>query len=352
MKTAYHGQEVLVTGGLGFLGSNLAIRLVGLGARVTLVDALVKGCGGNLYNIAPVAGFVRVIRCNIGAARRLCEVIRRANVIFNLAGEIGHVHSMRFPKRDAALNASTQLSFLEECSRISPGVRIVYAGTRQVYGVPRYLPVDEEHPICPVDFNGVHKYAAFMYHSLFGRMKKLDAIVLNFSNLYGPRMALAPYQGLLGNFVRKLMTGQRLEVFGDGRQVRDPVYVDDAVEALLASGALDGPHSPMYNVGGPAPLEIGCIAETASQIAGIDPPVLRPFPAEQKLIDIGSYYADCRRIRRELAWAPRVRFEEGIERTLAFYRTELPHYLDPASGEVCCKPDLAAVRQAEKLAFR
>lgn len=334
----------MITGGLGFLGSNLAIRLVNLGASVTIVDALVKGCGGNLYNIAPIADRVRVVRANIGAPRRLREIIRRAEVIFNLAGEISHIHSMRWPRRDALLNGASQLNFLEECARSAPGVRVVYAGTRQVYGVPKYLPVDEDHPIKPVDFNGIHKGAALMYHLLYARTQKLDTVVLNLSNLYGPRMALsAPCQGFLGNFVRKLMTGRRLEVFGDGRQLRDPVYVDEAVDAFLAAGAVEQVPSTLYNVGGPEPLPVGRIAEIASRAAGQDAPVARPFPPQLRMIDIGSYYADTSRARRELGWTPRVCFEEGIRRTLAFYRTELKHYLESSETEPACKLEKVAV---------
>jgi UDP-glucose 4-epimerase len=319
------------------LGSNLAIRLVNLGATVSIVDAMVDGCGGNVYNIASVADRVRVVRANIGAPRRLRRLIRGASVIFNLAGEISHIHSMRWPRRDALLNGASQLNFLEECARSAPGVRIVYAGTRQVYGVPKYLPVDEDHPINPVDFNGIHKGSALMYHLLYARTKKLDAVVLNLSNLYGPRMALsAPCQGFLANFIRKLMTGRRLEVFGDGRQLRDPVYIDEAVDAFLMAGSIERPPSPVYNVGGPEPLSLSRIAEIASRAAGQDPPTRRPFPPELEIIDIGSYYADTSRIRRELGWKPGIAFEEGIGRTLSFYRAELPHYLESFDSEPVC----------------
>lgn len=338
MNPTYTNQEVLITGGLGFLGSNLAIRLVSLGAKVVVVDALIKGCGGNLHNIAPVARSVEVIRENIGDPRRLRSVIRSANVIFNLAGEVSHSHSMRYPKRDAAINALNQLGFLEECARIAPGVRIVYAGTRQIYGVPRYLPVDEDHPIYPVDFNGIHKYAAVMYHQLYARLGKLDSLVLNLTNLYGARMALSvPCQGFLANFVRKLAIGETLEVFGDGCQLRDPLYVEDAVEAFLHMGLAKRPAYTLYNVGGPEPLEVGEIARVASRVAGVGTPVIRPFPPGQKSIDIGSYYADYSRMRKEFHWAPSVKLEEGIRRTLSFYRRELPHYIDSAASQVSCR---------------
>jgi UDP-glucose 4-epimerase len=304
---------------------------------VTIIDSLVAGCGGNLYNVASVADRLRIINCDIGDVHRFRRALRGARVIFNLAGEISHVHSMNFPERDGKLNAWAQLRFLEECARIAPGVRIVYAGTRQIYGIPRYLPVDEDHPVCPVDFNGIHKYAATMYHVLQARTGRLDAVVLNLTNLYGPRMALSrPCQGFLGNFVRKLMTGTRLEVLGDGAQTRDPLYVDDAVDAFIRIASAERPASLVYNVGGPESLTIGRIAEVGSRLRGLGAPTYRPFPAEQKLIDIGSYCADWRRIQREVGWAPRVHFEAGLERTLRFYDGELSRYLDPAVPNPSC----------------
>ena len=347
VKTIYNykNKEVLVTGGLGFLGSNLTIRLVDLGARVTVVDSLVAGCGGNLYNLASVRGRVRVVRSDIGTERRIRELLAGTEIVFNLAGEISHTHSMRFPKRDAELNAVSQLAFLEQCATTVPEVRVVYAGTRQIYGVPQYLPVDEKHPIQPVDFNGIHNYSAVMYHLLYSRYHKIDAVVLNFTNLYGPRIALSvPCQGFLGNFIRKLVTGRPVEVFGDGLQLRDPLYVDDAVEALLVAGAAPALPSTMYNVGGPEALELRTIAEVMSRIAGVGPPALRPFPSHQKEIDIGSYVTDGTRIERELGWAPVTSFESGVTSTFEFFRAELRHYLNAAEQEPRCKIDRPAVK--------
>jgi nucleoside-diphosphate-sugar epimerase len=338
IRDTFDNRDVLITGGLGFLGSNLALRLVDLGANVTIVDSLVEGCGGNLYNIASIAGRVHVLQKNIASACRFRDAIPRAGVIFNLAGEISHIHSMHFPRRDEWLNAASQLRFLEECTQSSPGVRVVYAGTRQIYGAPRYLPVDEDHPICPLDFNGIHKAAAAMYHIVYARTGKLDAVVLNFSNVYGPRMALSvPCQGFLGNFIRKGLIGRRLDVFGDGQQLRDPVYVDDAVEAILAAGAAEGLRSRTYNVGGPEPLTVGRMADIASCIAGLEPPLYRSFPPEQEAIDIGSYYADSSRIRHDLGWAPSVRFADGLQKAFTFYRSDLAHYVDPSAGEPECR---------------
>ena len=324
----YEGKGVLVTGGLGFIGSNLAIRCVELGARVTIVDASIEGCGANLHNIAAIRGQVRLLPLDIGQAAEFAAEIAEADVIFNLAGEISHLHSMQFPERDLESNTVAQLRFLNVCKSEAPGVRIVYAGTRQIYGEPEYLPVDESHPIHPVDFNGVHKYAATMYHHMLTRIGCLDAVVLRLTNVYGPRMALhIPSQGFLSAFLRQIVLGEGLEVYGDGSQQRDLVYVDDVVEAFLLAGAHARPPSNTYNVGGAEALPIAKIAEICSGLAGgvrIKP---RPFPEELKKIDIGSYQSDTSRIERELGWKPKVRAADGLRRSLEYYRKELPHYL-------------------------
>lgn len=330
--SAYKNRKVLVTGGLGFIGSNLALRLVRAGARVAIVDSEVPGCGANRRNIAAAQGDLRLIVADVGDAAAGRE-IRGCSVVFNLAGEISHVHSMRNPSRDARLNAMAHLRFLEECARQAPGVRVVYASTRQIYGVPRYLPVDEAHPVRPVDFNGVHKYAATAYHLLYSDMGKIDARVLCLTNIYGPRLAVRlECQGFLGNFLRRGLLSQTIEIFGDGRQLRDPVYVDDAVDAFLLAGAAPQPQSRVWNVGGLEALPVAQIAAVISAAAGAPQPVCRPFPEEQKGIDIGSYCSDSTRLREELGWHPRVAFEEGVRRSLEYFQRELPHYLGDKGG--------------------
>jgi nucleoside-diphosphate-sugar epimerase len=333
----YAGKRVLVTGGLGFIGSNLAIRLAGEGAEVTVVDSSVPGCGANLHNLAPVRDRVNLIPAPICEADSFRDQLAQAEVIFNLAGEISHTHSMEFPERDLQINAVAQLQFLLACREHARGRRIVYASTRQLYGAPDYLPVDELHPVNPIDFNGVHKYAASNYHLLMSRAGEIDAITLRLTNVYGPRMALnIPCQGFLSNFLRRLLLGQTIEIYGDGNQLRDPVFVDDAMEAFLAAGAVERPASRIYNVGGPEALSLAEIARAAVPAAGAAEPVFRPFPEHHKKIDIGSYYTDITRIRDELGWSPAVRFADGIRRTLDYYRSELPHYLDTAGGPPTC----------------
>jgi UDP-glucose 4-epimerase len=322
--TFYSGKNVLVTGGLGFIGSNLALRLAALGANVTVVDPCVPGCGGNPKNLEGACSPIRVFGLDIGSPELPDAVLRRQDVVFNLAGEVSHMASMREPERDLAINTVAQLLFLQRVAQARPGIRIVFAGTRQVYGVPDYLPVDENHPIHPVDFNGVHKYAATMYHLMLSSTGLVDACVLRLTNVYGPRVSLdTPGQGVLAAFLRNLSRGERLEVFGDGRQLRDPVYVDDVVEAFLLAGAAVKLPSRSYNIGGPAGMELRHIAMEASALAGVGSPVYREFSKELKAIDIGSYCADSSRIRDELGWTPTTCFSAGIAKTLEHYRVRV-----------------------------
>lgn len=339
MSLNYRNKQVLVTGGLGFIGSNLTIRLVELGAEVTVVDSSRAGCGANPYNLEPVRGQVRLLETDIGEAPQFASRLAGVEVVFNLAGEVSHVHSMMVPERDLEINTACQLRFLETLWRSRPGVRVVYASTRQVYGIPQYLPVDEKHPLEPVDFNGVHKYAATMYHLLLTRIGRLDAVVLRLTNVYGPRMALhIPCQGVLSTFFRRALLGQDLEVFNGGDSLRDPLYVEDAVEAFLLAGEVAQPPSRVYNVGGPEAVSLHAIAQTIAKQAGVGV-ASRPFPPERKQIDIGSYVSDSRRTEAELGWRPRVGFSEGVRRTLEWYRRHIAHYLDPVQPTSCGMPE-------------
>jgi len=329
----YKNLPVLITGGLGFIGSNLAIKLFEEGARVTVLDSSIEGCGANVFNLAPIRDRISIIDHDMAEARAFAPVIRDARVIFNIAGEISHINSMHQPERDLNLNTVAQLRFLMECTASNPGVRVVYASTRQIYGVPNQLPVDEDHPIQPVDYNGVHKYATSQYHAMLARTGALDTVTLRLTNVYGPRMALRlPAQGFLSTFLRRLLLHQPLEIFGDGEQLRDPVFVDDAVEAFLIAGSKPRVASRVYNIGGPGHLSLNQIALISSEAAGVAAPSRRPFPGEIRAIDIGSYYTDSSRAARELDWTPRVIFAEGIRRTLDYYRANLPHYLDRVSA--------------------
>lgn len=317
----YKEKRVLVTGGLGFIGSNLVIRLAELGARVTVIDSLVQGCGGSIDNLGSIRESLRVIVADIKTAPSFLGKLERPDVIFNLAGEVSHSRSMDEPLRDLELNALAQLVFLKTCADCFPAIRIVYAGTRQVYGKPQALPVSEDHSIQPVDFNGVHKFAACAYHLILSNLGGLDAIVLRLTNVYGPRMAVnIRQQGFLGVYLYNASMGQPIDVYGSGKQLRDPVYVDDVVDAFLRAG-LASSCSRVFNVAGPQVLEIQRIAAIAAKAGGC---VVRhrEFPIREQAIDIGSYSADASRIADELQWYPRVRLEQGVRKALQFYKSE------------------------------
>lgn len=323
----YADKRILVTGGLGFIGSNLAVRLARDGARVTVIDSSVPGCGANRHNLEPFLAQINIINDDIGALFTHRNAIEGTQAVFNMAGEISHINSMRNPVRDLELNTVSQLRFLLALREICPGVRVIYAGTRQVYGVPQYLPINEAHPINPIDFNGIHKHAAASYHRLLTAAGEIDASILRLTNIYGPRMALnIPEQGVLGHFFRRALLGDDIEVFGDGQQLRDPVYVDDIVEAFLMAGARKALPSPNMNAGGRDALPLAEMARIlASEGAG--QVRFRPFPDSHKSIDIGSFSTDNSFIRDTLGWEPKITFADGARRTLAFFRQHRQHYL-------------------------
>ena len=243
-------RTVLITGGLGFVGSNLARRLVTLGARVTLVDSLIPQYGGNEHNVADLLGRVTVNVCDVRDRFALEHLLRGQDFLFNLAGQTSHLDSMSDPQTDLDINASAQLSILEACRRVNPAIRVVFASTRQLYGRPEYLPVDENHPIRPVDVNGINKFAGEGYHLLYSAVYGIRATVLRLTNTYGRGMRVKDArQTFLGIWIRQLLEGHTIKVFGDGTQLRDFNHVDDCVDALLLAAAADVAVGRVYNLG-------------------------------------------------------------------------------------------------------
>lgn len=333
----YRGEHVLVTGGLGFIGSNLALQLARAGARVTVADSCEPGCGGNPFNLEGAERDITVIEGDIGDEKLIAGALLAADVVFNLAGEVSHTHSMLFPERDFRINAQSQLRFLQACARYAKGKRVVYASTRQVYGKPKRLPVAEKHQIMAVDYNGVHKHTAGQYHLLLSRLGEIDAVVLRLTNIYGPRMAIGlPCQGFLPVFFRRALEGKQITVFGDGGQLRDPVYVDDACEAMLLAGAVEALAQRTVNIGSStAVYSLNEIAEEISRQAVLPPCRLQPFPAARKKIDIGSYVSSDERAMALLGWRARTEFVDGVRRTLSYYGEFYQHYRAPEEGSGC-----------------
>jgi UDP-glucose 4-epimerase len=327
----YEGKRILVTGGLGFIGSNLAIRLVEMGAHVTVVDSLIPETGGNPFNIEPVQDHPRlsVRTVDVRDVLAMERLARNQAVIFNLAGQVSHIDSMQDPFTDLEINCRSQLALLESCRKVAPETKVVFASTRQIYGrvAEEHLPVDERQPPGPVDVNGINKLAGERYHVLYNNVYGIRTTVLRLTNTYGPRMLVKnDRQTAIGWLIRQAMDGEQITIFGDGLQLRDFTYVDDAVDAFLLAGANDVANGQVFNVGAIEPVSLRELAELLIDLAGTGGYQLLPFPPERKVIDIGSIYVDDRKIRRVLKWKPRVDLHEGLTRTIAYYRAHRAHY--------------------------
>jgi UDP-glucose 4-epimerase len=326
-ESGFQGARVFITGGLGFIGSNLALRLADLGAEVTVADSLPPDFGGNPFNIAGYENRLHVHRIDLREETGIGGLLRDQDYVFNLAGQVSHMQSMQDPATDADINVRGQLVFLEACRRFNPGAKIVLSSTRQVYGPPRYLPVDENHPLNPIDVNAVNKLAGEWYHLLYDRIYGLQSIILRMANVYGPRMRVKDnLKTFVGWWVRQLLNGEEITVYGDGQQLRDLLYVDDAVHALMFAALSPGPGGRIYNVGGDEPIRLVELAQLMIELNGSGQYQTIAFPPERKRIEIGDYRTDSTKIRRELGWQPAVRLREGLVRTLDFYRKNREWY--------------------------
>ena len=317
----------MLTGGLGFIGSNLAHRLVEHGADVLIVDSLIPEYGGNLFNVEGIKDRVRINIADVRDASGMRYLVRGQDYIFNLAGQVSHIDSMTDPFTDLEINCRSQLSLLEACRRNNPSVKIIYASTRQIYGAPDYLPVDEKHLLHPTDVNGINKMAGEWYHILYSNVHGIRATSLRLTNTYGPRLLMKHNrQGFIGWFIRLAIDGEEISLYGDGTQLRDLNYVDDVVEALLLAGATDMVNGNVYNLGGPEPVSLLQTVETLMELCPQASYKLVPFPPEKKRIDIGDYYGDYSKIREALGWEPRVSLREGLSKSIEYYREHKAHY--------------------------
>jgi UDP-glucose 4-epimerase len=320
---AFRGRRVLITGGLGFIGSTLARRLVEDGADVLLVDSMIPEYGGNVANIAGVEDEVTVNIADVRDTHSLPYLVRDREVIFSLAGQTSHLDSMADPYTDLEINCRAQLSLLEACRLVNPDARVVFASTRQIYGRPEYLPVDERHPIHPIDVNGINKTAGEWYHLLYGQVYGIPVCVLRLTNTYGPRMRVKDArQTFLGYWLRQIVAGEEIAVFGDGLQKRDFNYVDDAVDAFLLAATRDEALGKVYNLGDSEVVSLLDVAQKLVELNGGGSYCVVPFPEDRKAIDIGDYYGDFARIKEDLGWEPRVGLDEGLRRSIDFYREQ------------------------------
>jgi len=326
-SSIFAGANVLITGGLGFIGSALARRLVDLGAKVTLVDSLIPEYGGNLFNIHDIRDRVTVDLTDVRDAAAMSSLIKRRQFLFNLAGQTSHLDSMTDPVTDLNINAAAQLHILEACRLHNRDLKIVFASTRQVYGRPQYLPVDEKHSINPIDVNGINKLAGEWYHLLYNDVYQIRACALRLTNTYGPGMRVKDArQTFLGIWIRRLIEKKPIQIFGSGEQRRDFNFVADVVEALLRAAASDGANGQVFNLGHHEHVSLRELAALLVELNDSGKCELVPFPNDRKTIDIGDYYADFRKIEKLLGWSPGVVLNNGLKQTLAYYRKHHAHY--------------------------
>lgn len=327
MKSHFEGRKVLITGGLGFIGSNLATELLRLGAEVTLLDSLIPEYGGNLFNIAPFRERVHVNISDVRNVHSVRHLVQGKDFLFNLAGQTSHLDSMLHPEIDLEINCHAQLSILDACRHHNPEIKIVFASTRQIYGKPESLPVTEAHPLNPVDVNGINKMAGEKYHLLYHNVYGLRATALRLTNTIGPRMRIKDArQTFVGVWIKQLLQEQPIEVWG-GRQLRDFTDVEDAVEAFLLAGAAPESVGEVFNLGGSEVVALEDLAKLLIEVNGRGEFATRDFPAERQRIDIGDYFGDFTKIRSQLGWNPIRPLRETLERTLAYYRQHLANYL-------------------------
>jgi len=323
----FQNKNVLITGGLGFIGSSLARKLVGIGANVTLVDSLIPQYGGNMANIADIRDKVEVNISDVRDPHAMYYLIQGKDFLFNLAGQTSHMDSMTDPFTDLEINSTSQLSILEAARKHNPAIRIVFASTRQIYGKPQYLPVDEKHPIVPVDVNGINKVSGEWYHILYSKIYGIPCTALRLTNTYGPGMRVKDArQTFLGIWVKQLLKGETIKVFGDGLQLRDFNYVDDVVDAFMLAATKDEAVGKVMNLGSSEVINLKDLAEKVVGLQGQGNWELIPFPPERKAIDIGDYYSDYALARECLGWEPRIELDEGLAKTVRYYSEHGEHY--------------------------
>jgi dTDP-glucose 4,6-dehydratase/UDP-glucose 4-epimerase len=323
----FKDKKVLITGGCGFIGSNLARHLVKSGANVTIIDSMLPIYGGNFANISDIRSKVNLNISDVRDEHAMSHLIQGQDYLFNLAGQTSHIDSMNDPRSDLEINVIAQLSILEAARKLNPQVRIVFASTRQLYGKPQYLPVDETHPIVPVDINGIHKLAGEGYHMLYNKVYGIPTTCLRLTNTYGPGMRVKDArQTFLGIWIKQILSGEVIKVFGDGEQQRDFNYVDDVVDALILSATREKAIGQVLNLGSNEVISLRKLADQLVKINGSGKWELIPFPPDRKAIDIGDYYGDWGKAKSILDWYPKVGLESGLKQSLSYYENNQETY--------------------------
>lgn len=324
----FNKKNIIISGGLGFIGSNLAIRLVEYGAVVTIIDSLVSEYGGNLWNIESVKDKVKINISDVRDEYSIRHLIKNQDYFFNLAGQTSHLDSMKNPFEDLEINVKAQLSILEACRKYNPSIKIIFASTRQLYGKPQYLPVDEKHPLFPVDVNGINKLSGEFYHIVYSKVYDIKTSVLRLTNTYGPRMRIKDArQTFLGIWIRNLLENKPITIFGDGSQLRDYNFIDDVVDAFLLVASSDKWDGSIFNLGNDNPISLKTTADLMIKENNGGEIVFQAFPGNLKLIDIGDFYSDFGKIKETLGWSPKVSLDKGFRETLDYYRENYLQYI-------------------------
>lgn len=327
LSSSFQAKSVLITGGAGFIGSTLAHRLVNLGANVTLLDSLSPDYGGNLFNLRSIENNITLIQDDARNAPLVARLVQNQHYIFNLAARVSHTQGMRNPQEDLSVNAAAALTLLEACRQHNPEAKIVYTSTRQIYGRVQHLPVDETQPIAPIDYNGITKYAAELYNNVARRVYGLHTVNLRLTNVYGARMrARDRRQNFLGWWIRTLLEGHPLQIYGDGTQLRDFNFVEDVVDALLLCAAHLAADGQTFNLGAAQPTTLRDLAQLLIQIHGRGEYQCVPFPPYCKRIEIGNYHGNFNKIQQTLGWQPRTTLPDGLRRTLDYYYQHHAYY--------------------------
>jgi dTDP-glucose 4,6-dehydratase/UDP-glucose 4-epimerase len=320
--------NVLITGGLGFIGSNLAENLVKYGSYVTCVDSLIPEYGGNTYNVSEIKSKIDINIADIRDQFSMNHIVKNKDIIFNLAGQTSHLDSMEDPLTDLDINCRSQITILEACKNYNPNVKIVFASTRQIYGKPIYLPVDENHPIQPIDVNGINKFAGESYHLLYHNVYGINSTVLRLTNTFGQKMRIKDSkQTFLGIWLRNVLENKPICIYGDGSQLRDLNYIDDVVNALLMVAIYSKSNGKVYNLGSKEIISLNDLAEKLTQANGSGVIDKKQFPKKLKKIDIGNYYSNFDKITKEINWKPKFSINEGLLNTLNYYRSNLLKYI-------------------------
>ena len=323
----FAGKRVLVTGGLGFIGSNLALELVRLGARVMIVDSMIPGYGGNLFNIEPAAKEIEVNFCDILDVNAINHVVRGQDFIFHLAGQVDHVLSLSDPFPDIDLNIKGTAVLMEACKRFNPGVRFVKAGTRGQYGEATSLPVREDAPTNPKGIYEISNLTAEKIIQVYNDVHGIHSVPLRLTNTYGPRAQMAHSRyGVANWFVRLAIERTPIKVFGNGLIRRDFLYVDDCVEALLMCAVTDRARGQVMNVGVDQPSTFLELAKILVEICPGACWEYAEFSPERLAQEPGDFYSDITKIRGLVGWSPKTPLRDGLRKTVDYYLKYREHY--------------------------